>query len=75
MFAHEANPIHNRGGGVMEWTPYRERHPHGKMYWKGSEILGYFDEPMSIGNPGDEVELKFRWSSEGEVQDELCPGR
>eukprot|EP00873_Tetraselmis_striata_P040353 jgi/Tetstr1/460617/TSEL_000542.t1 len=75
MFAHKANPLRNRGDGIVEWTPYRERRPWGNMYWKGSEIICYFDRPMSIENVGDEVEVTFLWSSEGESHPAICPVR
>eukprot|EP00873_Tetraselmis_striata_P009572 jgi/Tetstr1/429836/TSEL_019703.t1 len=75
MFAHKANPLRNRGDGIVEWTPYRERRPWGNMYWKGSEIIGYFDRPMTIDDVGDEVEVTFLWSSEGESHPDICPGR
>jgi hypothetical protein len=75
MYAHKANPLRNRGNGVLEWTPYRERRDWGAMYYKGSEIIGYFDRPMSIDDVGAEVEVAFLWSSEGESQPDICPGR
>jgi hypothetical protein len=75
MFAHRANPLRDNGDGVLEWTPYRVRREWGAMYYKGSEIIGYFDNPMSIEDVGDEVEVTFLWSSEGESHPETCPGQ
>mmetsp|Transcript_28817 Transcript_28817/g.68805 ORF Transcript_28817/g.68805 Transcript_28817/m.68805 type:complete len:1219 (+) Transcript_28817:166-3822(+) len=72
MFAHKANPLVDKGNGVMEWTPYRARKTYGAMYYKGSEIIGYFDNHWDVSSVGDEATVSFLWSSEGEVQDEIC---
>ena len=34
MFAHEANPLRDKGNGVVDWTPYRDRKTYGGMYYK-----------------------------------------
>eukprot|EP00873_Tetraselmis_striata_P005671 jgi/Tetstr1/425935/TSEL_016287.t1 len=73
MYAHNANPLRNGGGGEMHWTPFRERRDYGGMYYKGSEIIGYFDRPIRISEVGDRAEISFLWQSEGEIQAGLCP--
>jgi len=72
MFAHEANPLRDEGDGVMHWTPYRDRNKYGGMYYKGSEIVGYFDTPWSLAHEGDEMEVTFLWLTEGEIQQDIC---
>eukprot|EP00192_Tetraselmis_astigmatica_P000456 CAMPEP_0117674372 /NCGR_PEP_ID=MMETSP0804-20121206/14999_1 /TAXON_ID=1074897 /ORGANISM="Tetraselmis astigmatica, Strain CCMP880" /LENGTH=1150 /DNA_ID=CAMNT_0005483229 /DNA_START=231 /DNA_END=3683 /DNA_ORIENTATION=- len=72
MYAHKANPLVDRGNGLMEWTPYRTRNEWGKMYYKGSEILGFLDKPLKLEKEGDTVSMTFRWMTIGSIQEELC---
>jgi len=79
MFAHKANPLRDGGDCVMEWTPYRQdaEDDYGGMYHRGAEILGHFDNALTITEVGDEVEVAFKWFSDGETlsQEEFCgPG-
>jgi hypothetical protein len=64
MFAHKANYLKDAGNGVVEWQPYRDRNIHAQMFWKGSEILGFFDEPVPVKKNG-ETRVSFLFASEG----------
>jgi len=68
MLAHKANPAKDAGNGIVEWQPFRDRKVYARMYWKGSELLGYFDQPVQVKKNG-QTRISFLWASEGEQVD------